>query len=348
MQSFDRREGIYLGSGLSHLVRSRGISKAVDRWIEMNFISSLQTLAEKMLRFGLPLVGFKLDPSRDIALVTGGAGGLGWELVRELQRKRIVTVVLDIVPPSGLRCLNDIYFYSCDISIPGRIREIHEQIITDVGHVTILINNAAITSDAPLEAMENEQIEKIMQVNLLGPYMLIREFLPSMLSIGRGYIVNIASVLGFVTPARLTAYGASKGGLIALHESLVDELDQFTWINMNNSAYLPSLSSRGSIRSLLVCPGKIDTKMFDNAQSPSKIIAPDLDPKCLAREIIKAIDHNRSGTLKLPYYTNLMTYFKSLDWPWFRLFRLCSGFDSIITERRETNTTMGSNISSRH
>ncbi|AGO12957.1 AaceriADL292Cp [[Ashbya] aceris (nom. inval.)] len=329
MKVSTRRNDIDSRGRLSRLPVRRDIAAA----LYTGLIPRWRSVAEKVVESAIPIVGVQLDPKRDIALVTGGAGGLGQEIVRELRRRQIVTVILDVVPPPDLESLTGVHFYACDISLPGRIRVIHEKIIQDVGHVTILINNAAITSDLPLDRVDNEKIEQIIRVNLLGPYTLIREFLPSMIAIDRGYIVNIASVLGFVTPARLTAYGASKGGLIALHESLVDELEQYTWKDSSNPGYVPLLKSRGVIRSLLVCPGKITTKMFDNARSPSKIIAPDLDPQYLAKQIVKAMEYNRSGTLKLPYYTNMMCYFKSLNWPWFRLFRLTAGVDAIIAAK---------------
>ncbi|AMD20064.1 HCL087Wp [Eremothecium sinecaudum] len=337
MISFEGGDDLLPRGNVSRLGVSSLDDIQCNRW-ESAFISSWKILAAKIIDLAIPIVGLRLDPSKDVALVTGGSGGLGRQLVSELHKKRIITVILDIVPPSGLEKCSNIHFYPCDISAPKIIADVHQKILREVGQVTILINNAAITSDHTLESVDNDRIEKIIHVNLLGAYSLIREFVPSMLEVERGYIVNIASVLGFVSPARLTAYGASKGGLIALHESLIAELEQHMLINIVNPAYPPLVRRRGTIRSLLVCPGKIDTKMFDNAQSPSKIIAPDLDPEYLAKEIVKAIENNRSGTLKLPYYTNMMSYFKALDWPWFTLFRVKSGVDTIISERPEAAT----------
>ncbi|RCK65316.1 hypothetical protein Cantr_01202 [Candida viswanathii] len=154
---------------------------------------------------------------------------------------------------AGFQAWEDSLFYilPCDVSDRQQILQTQRMVHRDVGIVTVLINNAGIATGKT--------------INLLSSFYTIKAFLPDMILKNRGYIVTIASVLGYMSPARLSAYGASKSGLIALHESLTYELGT------------PYFAPHG-IKTLLVCPGQLKTGMFLSIKTPSTLLAPELDP----------------------------------------------------------------------
>ena len=116
----------------------------------------------------------------------------------------------------------------------------------------------------------------------------------------RGYIITIASVLGYMSPARLSAYGASKSGLIALHESLTYELGS------------PSLNPHG-IKTLLVCPGQLKTGMFQGVKTPSTILAPELDPKFVASYVVKCNRTRTTGRNQIAFVRESDTNFPGIS-----------------------------------
>ncbi len=112
----------------------------------------------------------------------------------------------------------------------------------------------------------------------------------------------------------LAAYGASKSALIALHESLTYELG-------------PPLFSSTGIKTLLVCPGQLKTQMFKGVNTPSSILAPELDPQYVAQKVVRAVEYGRRGELKFPIYGNFLALFRSSPWPVTQFVRLISGMD---------------------
>lgn len=161
------------------------------------------------------IIGNVFDPRFDIVLVTGGVTGLGRELVLQIISKGAQVVVLDILEPLE-EDLNTVGLthYKCDVSDPQDVLRTQKLVRKEIGVVTVLINNAGIATGKPVLDLSFQEIEKTIQINLLSSFYTIKAFLPDMMLRGRGYIVTIASVLGYMSPARLSAYGASKSGQI--------------------------------------------------------------------------------------------------------------------------------------
>lgn len=146
------------------------------------------------------------DSNQDLVLITGGAGGLGTEIALEFRRRDANVVVLDISNPLPENHISGVHYYRCDISKRSDVAKTIKKIKKEVGIVTILINNAAITTGKPLIHLTFEEIEKTIQVNLLASFYTIKMLLPGMLEKNRGYIVSVSSVLGYMTPARLSIF----------------------------------------------------------------------------------------------------------------------------------------------
>lgn len=114
------------------------------------------------------------------------------------------------------------------------------------------------------------------------------------------------------------AYGASKSGLIGLHESMTYELG-------------PPLGSSTGIKTLLVCPGQLRTSLFNGVNTPSSIFAPELEPSFVAQKIVRALECGRRGEIRMPFYGHFLPLFRSMPWPIVQVVRLVSGMDDAMS-----------------
>lgn len=245
----------------------------------------------------------QIDWSDQIILITGASRGLGRVLAETLLLKHLTVVVLDVHPYSHCPGLDqgDLHFYQCDVSDPQAIQSVARRIRQEIGPPTILVNNAAIVHSRPIVELESSEIQKTFGVNVLSHFYLIKEFLPNMIERRSGHIVTIASVLGHVGVSRVSDYCASKAAAILLHRSLRQEL---------NTIY-----NSPTIRTTLVCPGYINTKLFENVKMRGEFFFPRLSAHEVMKKIVQAIDSEDSRDIYIPLYTRLGPFFgfESLD-----------------------------------
>ncbi|RLV92789.1 putative oxidoreductase [Spathaspora sp. JA1] len=279
------------------------------------------------------VVGNTFEPKFDIVCITGGSTGLGKEIVKQIANKGAKVVVLDVKIPDEQDKIPNVTYYLCDVSKRTDILETQKLIRQEIGVITVLINNAGITTGRTVLDLSFQEIEKTIQINLLSSFYTIKAFLPDMLNLKRGYIITIASVLGYMSPARLSAYGASKSGLIALHESLTYELGP------------PSVNPHG-VKTLLICPGQLKTNMFQGVATPSSIFAPELNPEFVANCVVTAIEQGRRGEIKLPLYGKFIPLFRAMPWPIVEITRKISGIDKSMNTFKNKLSRVASSVSS--
>lgn len=269
------------------------------------------------------VIGNYFEADRDICLITGGTGGLGSEIVKRFALRNGKVIVLDVKVPKEEERIAGVNYIQCDVSDRKQVLECQKIIKSRFGIVTLLVNNAGITTGKTLLDLDYDEIERTIQINLMASFYTIKAFLPDMINVKRGYIITVASVLGYMSPARLSAYGASKSGLIALHESLTYEIGP------------PSLNSTG-IKTLLICPGQLKTPLFAGVKTPSSIFAPELDPKYVADQLISAVELGRRGEIRLPFYGNILPIFRALPWPIVEFVRGVTGIDKSMQNFKST------------
>lgn len=133
--------------------------------------------------------------------------------------------------------------YAVDVANGAQVNETCEKILTDFGHVDVLVNNAGVTRDNLLMRMDDEEWDAVLDTNLKGAFHFTKTLSRSMLKQRSGRIINISSIIGLTGNAGQTNYAASKAGLIGFTKSVAREL-----------------ASRG-ITANAVAPGFIVTEM---------------------------------------------------------------------------------------
>ena len=155
-------------------------------------------------------------------LVTGGASGIGAEIVRGFVRNGARVAVLDIDREAGeaLTAEHPIRFVECDLTDIGALRAA----VAGVGPVTVLINNAADDRRHELEDITPELWDAAQAVNLRHQFFMAQAVAPGMREAGGGSIVNLSSVAWRRGPSGMLAYATAKAGVIGLTNSLAGAL----------------------------------------------------------------------------------------------------------------------------
>jgi len=183
-----------------------------------------------------------------VAIVTGAAQGIGRRTADVLAEAGYTLALLDIksceatleqVRARGAEARQ----FLGDISDESVVAASTEAVKSRWGRADVLVNNAGISFISPAESVESGAFLRVLQVNLLAPFLLARSFGAIMLEQKSGSIVNVASIAGLVGIADRAAYNASKHGLIGLTRTLAAE-----W------------GGRG-VRVNAVCPGWVKTEM---------------------------------------------------------------------------------------
>jgi NAD(P)-dependent dehydrogenase (short-subunit alcohol dehydrogenase family) len=169
-----------------------------------------------------------LTPLEDrVAVVTGGARGIGFESVKALKENGAKVVIVDINAEAGEKAAKDldVDFAQTDLTKSEQVAKLAADIRTKHGSIDIAFNNAGIAVNAPSEHCTDEEWHRVINVNLHAVFYCCREFGKVMLDQGKGSIINTASMSGIIsnTPQPQSAYNVSKAGVIMLTKSLAGE-----------------------------------------------------------------------------------------------------------------------------
>src|SRR5258708_37456124 len=162
------------------------------------------------------------------AIITGAAQGVGFATAQRLGRAGFELTLTDIQPLAGALARLESEGIRAraivgDVSQEEFARELAAGVQRDFGAADVLVNNAGISLIMPAESTTLEQWQRVMSVNLLGPFLLCKHLGTQMLLRGSGAIVNVASIAGLAGVSRRAAYNASKHGLIGLTRTLAAE-----------------------------------------------------------------------------------------------------------------------------
>jgi len=175
-----------------------------------------------------------IDLKNRTAIVTGGARGIGFAVAKRMLASGATVVLWDVDAAAldkagaalqGQGNGNGVHADVVDVTDAAAIARAMAADLRERGKIDILVNNAGITGgNAPLWELAPEVWRRVVEVNLVAPYLACRAVVPHMVPAGYGRIVNIASIAGKEGNPNASHYSASKAGLIALTKSLAKEL----------------------------------------------------------------------------------------------------------------------------
>ena len=218
-------------------------------------------------------------------LITGGASGIGRLLgLISIRKGASAVIVWDINPVSIAKVKQEfeqeakgstqIFSAVVDVSDNARVREAYAEAVNQAGRVDIVVNCAGIvTSNKLFSDNTPEEVERTIRINTIAPMYVALAALGDMVKRDSGHICNIASAAGMLSNPRMSAYAASKWGVIGWSDSVRVELSEM----------------KSKVRITTIAPYYINTGMFDGVTSK---IFPILDPEKTAEKIIRAIERN--------------------------------------------------------
>jgi len=225
-------------------------------------------------------------------VITGAAQGIGRRTAEKFAETGYRLALVDLHTPDAtldsLRALGtEAFAYTGDITLESTVEEFAREVQSRFGAAHVLVNNAGISFIAPAETVSASEYRRVLEVNLVAPFLLARSFGKQMLEVKRGSIINVASVAGLVGIADRAAYNASKHGLIGLTRTLAAE-----W------------GGRG-VRVNAVCPGWVKTEMDAADQAGGSYTDADITGRVpmgrfasaddIANAIVFLADHTKSG-----------------------------------------------------
>ena len=183
-----------------------------------------------------------------ISIVTGGRQGIGRAIAERFLEAGALVAVGDLEAPKDLeewkaRSEGAVGWYQLDVASEASVKATVEAVVRDHGGIDILVNNAGIEFEQSLEDQTEAEWDRMMAINLKGPFLMAKHAAPHMRKRGGGAIVNIGSIEGFAVNPRHTAYAASKGGVHGLTVALAIDLGP------------------DGIRCNAICPGWINTDL---------------------------------------------------------------------------------------
>lgn len=164
------------------------------------------------------------------AVITGGSRGIGAAIAEKFASLGANIAIIDMSAADEFKAnLADTYnikaeVYQCDVSDTNSCKETVAKITEDFGGVDILVNNAGITRDNLILTMEEEDFDKVIDVNLKGCFNMIKACGRSFIRKKYGKIINIASISGLIGLPGQANYSASKAGIIGLTKAVAKEL----------------------------------------------------------------------------------------------------------------------------
>jgi NAD(P)-dependent dehydrogenase (short-subunit alcohol dehydrogenase family) len=189
-----------------------------------------------------------------VAIVTGAARGIGLAVARKLAEEGYRVALLDIDAPAlqaAARTFAGALALECDVADPAQVGQAVKRAEAHFGRIDVLVNNAGIAVFKPLLDTSYDEWQRVLAVNLTGPFLCVQACAPAMIRSGGGAIVNIGSISGLRASTLRVAYGTSKAALMHLTRQQAVELGHL------------------GIRVNAVAPGPVDTAMAKQVHTPA-------------------------------------------------------------------------------
>jgi len=243
------------------------------------------------------------------AVVTGAAMGMGKSLATSLLKEGCAVALVDVNEKAlneavaELNKLGPCSAFVCDISDRKAVYALAARIEKALGAPAILVNNAGIVRAGSVEEMDDETVEKIININLTSQFWTTKAFLPAIKKHREGHIVNFASAGGILAIPWISAYCASKFGVIGFTDALRQEMKKLKY----------------NIGVTVVCPNTVNTGMFQGSKMVTGTSM--LTTDGVTKKVLKAIKKNKAmvAVPAIPVgivtpLTKVLLPIKAMDW----------------------------------
>ncbi len=261
--------------------------------------------------------------SGKVAVVTGGASGIGLAMVRAFLAEGMRVVLADIEADALGRAVAelpdgaDVEPVVCDVSVGAEVDALRDRAVERFGTVHVVCNNAGVSAGAPVWEHTVEDWEWVLGANLWGVVHGIRAFTPLLIEQGEGHIVNTASMAGFTSMPFSAIYNVSKHAVVTLSETLFADL---------------ALAGSSGVGVSVLCPGWVQTRIHEagrnrpDAAEPvaetdpqraalragfadyiAGVIASGIDPADVASLVVDAVKADRFYILTHPEWAPMIT-----------------------------------------
>ncbi|HVR85318.1 MAG TPA: SDR family oxidoreductase [Planctomycetota bacterium] len=191
-----------------------------------------------------------MSPANPVALITGGGRGLGRSIALELAGRGYDLALLARTSEELGQLANELQKegrrslpLTADITLAPQVAQAAARVEAEFGRLDLLVNNAGLEQNSPLDRLTDEEFDLLLDVNVKGVFLALKAFLPLLSRTKGSSVVNVASAAGLVAMPCAAVYGAAKAAVIHLTRALAVE-----WRALG-------------IRVNCVCPGFIDTEM---------------------------------------------------------------------------------------
>lgn len=176
----------------------------------------------------------QFDLTGKVALVTGGAYGIGYAIAKAYAKagakiafncrgEKHMQEAMEAYKADGI----DAKGYYCDVTDEAQVTKMIAQIEEELGSVDILVNNAGIIKRIPMTEMSVGEFKEVIDIDLVGPFIMAKAVLPAMIEKGHGKIINVCSMMSELGRETVSAYAAAKGGLKMLTRNIASEYGQY-------------------------------------------------------------------------------------------------------------------------
>lgn len=202
-----------------------------------------------------------------VALITGGAGGIGATIAKTFRDLGARVAVGDITPVDH----DGVLGVSLDVTSEESVQSAVDTVAQELGPPTILVLNAGIFPIEPFEETSLTSFERTMRVNLTGAFLCAREVLPHMREAGYGRILTLGSSAGITGGSRnIAAYGASKAGVMALTKAIATE---YSPLGITANSLAPALINTDMVSGIADMASRIPVGRLGEAHDVADVAA---------------------------------------------------------------------------
>ena len=170
------------------------------------------------------------------AWITGASYGIGFNIASAFAAAGIKNIIFNDINQElvdrGLAAYKEagianVHGYVCDVTKEDQVAELVKTIHAEVGQIDILVNNAGIIKRIPMHEMKRAEFQQVIDIDLVGPFIVSSAVLPEMMERKEGKIINICSMMSELGRETVSAYAAAKGGLKMLTRNICSEYGEY-------------------------------------------------------------------------------------------------------------------------